>query len=125
MRGHPQFSFGIPKALANSCFLCISFKPHKNITVIVCTTHRKNNIRARLISRFGKYIHSVPIFRKISLTVKSALLLYYLFYNLLLIRSFTTGSGTFILSRWSLLVQLLVFTQRKPENLEMRRTYAQ
>ena len=46
----------------------------------------------------------------ISLTVKSALLLYYLFYNLLLIRPFTTGSGTFILSRWSLLVQLLIFS---------------
>ena len=38
------------------------------------------------------------------------MLLYFLFYNLLLIRSFTTGSGTFILSRWSLPVQLLVFT---------------
>ena len=41
--------------------------------------------------------------REISL----ALILFVL--NLLLIRSFTTGSGTFILSRWSLLVQILVF----------------
>ena len=54
----------------------------------------------------GKYIFLVY-----TVTVKSALLLYYLFYNLLLIRSFTTGSGTFILSRWSLLAHLLVFTE--------------
>ena len=48
--------------------------------------------------------------------MKSALLLYYLFYNLLLITSFTTGSGTFILSRWFLLVPLLVFTEHFSEH---------
>ena len=34
-------------------------------------------------------------------------ILFNLFYNLLLIRSFTSGSGTFILSRWFLLAQFL------------------
>ena len=34
--------------------------------------------------------------------------LYYLFFNLLLLRSFTTGSGTFILSRHELLVAVVL-----------------
>ena len=35
--------------------------------------------------------------------------LYYLFYNLLLIRSFTTGSSTLNLSRWSFQTQSMFF----------------
>ena len=62
------------------------------------------------LEKKGRAFRNIATEKYISLTVKSALLLYYLFYNLLLIRSFTTGSGTFSLSRWSLLVQLLVFT---------------
>ena len=63
------------------------------------------------LKKKGRAFRNIGTEKYISLTVKSALLLYYLFYNLLLIRSFTTGSGTFILLRWCLLVQLLVFTQ--------------
>ena len=37
MHGYPQFSFWIPKALASPH----SFKPRKNIPVLVGTTHRK------------------------------------------------------------------------------------
>ena len=69
----------------------------------VCLLGLKHTLKKK-----GRAFRNIGTEKYISQTVKSALLLYYLFYNLLLIRSFTTGSGTFILSRWSLLVQILV-----------------
>ena len=84
-------------------YVTLAFLRYPIVTVFIVTTFATMKKKGRAFRNIGteKYI---------SLTVKSALLLYYLFYNLLLIRSFTTESGTFILSRWSLLVQLLVFT---------------
>ena len=41
MRGYPQFSFWIPRLLTFIYFLRNSFKPHKNIPVLVSITDRK------------------------------------------------------------------------------------
>ena len=83
---------------------CIPYTSHAEDTPRVWKFHAKRP------GPKGRAFRNIGTEKYISLTIKSALLLYYLFYNLLRIRSFTTGSGTFILSRWSLLVQLLVFT---------------
>ena len=40
MHGYPKFCFRIPRARGKSCFLR-SFKPRKNIPVLVGTTYKK------------------------------------------------------------------------------------
>ena len=101
-------TFSFFKVSYCNCFDCNDF------CYLVSLKHTlKKDKKGRAFRNIGKE-------KYISLTVKSALLLYYLFYNLLLIRSFTTGSGTFILSRWSLLVQLLVFTDQELTYMEKK-----
>ena len=42
MHGYPQFSFWIPRVLTKIYFLPDSFKPHKNIPVLVSIGDRKS-----------------------------------------------------------------------------------
>ena len=74
----------------------------------------KGNIFLRI---FG-FLRSKNFVKKIYFPdreISLALFLDYLLYNFfLLIRSFTTGSGTFILSRWSLQTQFITGSYEVP-----------
>ena len=95
-------------------YVTLAFLRYPIVTVFIVTTFADQVSLKHALKKKGRAFRNIGTEKYISQTVKSALLLYYLFYNLLLIRSFTTQSGTFILSRWSLLVPLLVFTEHFP-----------